>query len=108
MDTTNPIPKLPQPPVGLGVRVQPAPHGANKFSPDPVPVKSAEELLKHCCFKEFDKMKDDNLIQSSFDDIKGEAPYLGAKNGFVDSALLAYNQHYHLIIRPEDVVSSSC
>lgn len=50
-------------------------------------------------------MKNENLIQTSFDDIEGDAPYQGAKNGFVDTALLAYNQHYHLIIRPEDVVS---
>lgn len=88
--------------------MQPAPHGANKFPQDPVVVKTQHELLQKCCYKEFDKMKNNNLIQSSFDDIEGNAPYLGASNGFMDSALLAYNQHHHLIIRPEDVVSSSC
>jgi hypothetical protein len=106
MDTTNPVPKLPQP--DSGVLVQPAPHGANKLSPDPVTVQTAGELLKKCCYKEFNKMRNDNLIQTSFDDIKGDAPYLGATNGFVDSALLAYNKHYRLVLRPEDVVGSPC
>lgn len=105
MDTAIPVPKLPQP--AQGVRVQPAPHGANKFPQDPIVVKTPEELLQKCCNKEFEKMRHNNLIQSSFDDIASNAPYLGASNGFVDSAVLAYSQHHHLIIRPEDVVSLS-
>lgn len=48
-------------------------------------------------------MRNDHLIQSSFDDTTADAQYLGASNGFIDAAIMAYNQHHHLIIRPEDV-----
>ena len=48
------------------------------------------------------KVRNNNLIQSSFEDIN-KSLFLPASNGFVDTAIKAYNQHHHLIIRPEDV-----
>lgn len=86
-----------------GILVLPAPHGANLVSKTIHPISTAKELLKSSCYKEFQKIRKDHLIQSSFDDSKINAQYLGASNGFVDTAILAYNQHNHLIVRPEDV-----
>ncbi|KAN0069278.1 protein of unknown function (DUF4419) domain containing protein [Elaphomyces granulatus] len=43
------------------------------------------------------------LIQSSFEHLTPESPVFATKNGFVHACLQAYNDHHHLIIRPEDV-----
>jgi hypothetical protein len=85
------------------ITVKPAPHGANAVASSGRSVTTAKELLKSSCYKEFQKMRNDHLIQSSFDDTPVGIQYLGASNGFVDAAIMAYNQHHHLIIRPEDV-----
>jgi hypothetical protein len=85
------------------VTVKPAPHGANAIAASGHSITTAKELLKSSCRKEFKKMRNDHMIQSSFDDIPVGVQYLGASNGFVDAAIMAYNQHHHLIIRPEDV-----
>jgi hypothetical protein len=85
------------------VTVKPAPHGANAVASSGRSATTAKELLKSSCYKEFQKMRNDHLIQSSFDDTPLGIQYLGASNGFVDAAIMAYNQHHHLIIRPEDV-----
>jgi len=85
-----------------GVTVKPAPHGAN-IIPYRRFVSTAKDLFKASCYKESQKMQNEYLIQSSFDDAKVDAQYLGASNGFVDAAIMAYNQHHHLILRPEDI-----
>jgi Domain of unknown function (DUF4419) len=85
-----------------GVTVKPAPHGANALNTTQT-LLTSKELFKNCCYKEFVKIRNDHIIQTSVDDPKGGVQYLGASNGFVDSAIRAYNQHHHLIIRPEDV-----
>ncbi|KAF8803973.1 hypothetical protein BYT27DRAFT_7225460 [Phlegmacium glaucopus] len=43
------------------------------------------------------------LLQSSFVNKGSLANVLGRNNGFVDTVTLAYNEHHHLIIRPDDV-----
>jgi hypothetical protein len=48
-------------------------------------------------------MKNVNLIETSFDDISEAEPFLPASNDFVNTVLEAYNMHYHLVIRLEDV-----
>jgi hypothetical protein len=85
-----------------GVSVKPAPHGANALSTTQT-LSTSKELFKNCCYKEFAKIRNDHIIQSSINDPEHGSQYLGASNGFVNSAVLAYNQHHHLIIRPEDV-----
>jgi hypothetical protein len=85
------------------VIVKPAPHGANAVASSRHSIATAKELLKSSCYQEFQKIRNDHLIQSSFDDTPVGIQYLGASNGFVDTAIIAYNQHHHLIIRPEDV-----
>jgi len=85
------------------VTVKPAPHGTNAVASRGHSIKTAKELLKSSCYTEFQKMRNDHLIQSSFDDAPVGIQYLGASNGFVDAAIMAYNQHHNLIIGPEDV-----
>lgn len=85
-----------------GVTVKPAPHGANKLGTTQT-ISTSKELFKNCCHEEFAKIRNDHIIQSSLDDPGDGAQYLGASNGFVDAAVRAYNQHHHLIIRPEDI-----
>jgi hypothetical protein len=96
-----PRPKTIQP--SSGVKVEPAPHGAKAIPTDNLSITTAKDLLRGSCHKESQKLHNDNLIQSSFSEISADTPVLDAKNGFVDSAIRAYNQHHHLIIRPEDV-----
>lgn len=87
-----------------GVRVHPAPHGAIQINTRLfTPITSAESFLKGSCREEFKKIKNDHIIQSSFETISEDSPALPGRNGFVNSVVQAYNQHNHLIIRPEDV-----
>ncbi|KAE9381225.1 hypothetical protein N431DRAFT_359019 [Stipitochalara longipes BDJ] len=87
-----------------GVTVRPAPHGANALSDTHGrALKSGKELFRNSCYKEFAKIKNDHIIQSSFDDPEEGFQFLGANNGFVNAAVKSYSQHHHLIIRPEDV-----
>jgi hypothetical protein len=85
-----------------GVTVKPAPHGANALGTTKT-LSTRKELFKNCCYKEFEKIRNDHIIQSSINNPEHGSQYLGASNGFVNSAMLAYNQHHHLIIRPEDI-----
>jgi hypothetical protein len=85
-----------------GVTVKPAPHGANAVKITQS-LSTSKELFKNSCWKEYAKIRNDHIIQNSLNDPGEGVQYLGASNGFVDTAILAYNQHHHLIIRPEDV-----
>jgi Domain of unknown function (DUF4419) len=94
-------PKTIQP--STGVKVEPAPHGANVINPHGNPLTTFESLLAGSCRKEFRKIRSNHIIQTSFGEINADSPALPASNGFVDSVVLAYNNHHHLVIRPEDV-----
>ena len=59
---------------------------------------SSSDLLESCCPSEHSKCKEP--ITSSFSSAEGMR---GASNGLVDTVTLAYNDHHHLSIRPEDV-----
>jgi hypothetical protein len=106
----------------MPVTVKPAPHGANAFLvPGNFPqAANVEELFQRTCWNEANKLKEINIIQSSFEKLCREdvvfstangklllsQPYSIQSNkrpGFVDAAILAYNQHYKLLIRPEDI-----
>jgi hypothetical protein len=91
----------PQIPLSNGVTVHPAPHGANPIISHQTILTGARALLETSCPREFKGVRNDNLIQSSFSQ-DGEVLFR-ASNGFVDSAVMAYSDHHHLIIRPEDV-----
>lgn len=88
--------------IQAGVKVKPAPHHANPVRKGAcVDVKT---FIESTCREEFNKTKDGPIIQSSFEgDISQQSPASARRNGFVDTAVNAYNQHHHLIIRPEDI-----
>ncbi|KAF8496640.1 hypothetical protein BU17DRAFT_59420 [Hysterangium stoloniferum] len=77
------------------------------FSPDNIPAERITsntasstplELLKSACPSQY--IHCEELLQSSFSSTKGIRPQT---NGFVDTVIHAYNNHHHLIIRPDDV-----
>jgi len=86
----------------MPITINPAPHGANEFHAY-TPVANARELLSQSCPKEIKKIKNDHIIQTSFQDVTSETNIYPSQNGFVDTVVKAYNEHQHLEIRPEDV-----
>ena len=89
-----------------GVKVEPAPHHANPININPYSraLTEVKHFIEATCEEEFKNSKDGNIIQSSFEGgISSKSPALPARNGFVDSVVLAYNRHHHLVIRPEDI-----
>lgn len=88
----------------MPVTIFPAPHSAKPFdtrySP---PVTDSLDLLKKSCRAEAAKIKNDHIIQSSFEDVTSTSNIYPRSNGFVDGAINAYNNHHHLEIRTEDV-----
>jgi hypothetical protein len=91
----------------MSVTIYPASHGANAFKPGwsygSTPVTNAHELLARSCPKEDKKVRNDHIIQSSFEEVTSESNIYPASNGFVDTVVHAYNEHQHLEIRPDDV-----
>jgi hypothetical protein len=67
----------------ISVKVEPATHGANTmtFSSNSYlhPTTSAKVLLQTSCQQEVNKMKNDNPIETSFDDISEAEPFLPCK-----------------------------
>lgn len=105
---SNPAPRPNTVQPKTGVKVEPAPHRANPIymgtGVTAHGVTTVKQLIQGSCSREFKKLKDDHIIQSSFEeDINEDSPALSARNGFVNGAVLAYNHHHHLIIRPEDI-----
>ncbi|KAL5322891.1 hypothetical protein ACEPPN_010870 [Leptodophora sp. 'Broadleaf-Isolate-01'] len=88
----------------MPVTIYPAPHGANAFS---FPTgsnhfaTSARGFLEQLSKKEDRKAK--SLCATSFNNIGPDSNILPTKNGFIDAAFRAYNQHHHLEIRPDDI-----
>jgi hypothetical protein len=87
----------------MPVTVKPAVHGANAVGASYVAVSDAKTLLKLACWSEVQNMKNDNLIQSSFKNITSASNIHARRNGFVDGAIEAYNNHQNLEIRPDDI-----
>ena len=83
----------------MPVTIKPATHGANVLSREQQ-AEDSRDLLHRACWKESNKCVE--LLQSSFDSNLGAA-VRPSSNGFVHGAILAYNHHHHLRIRPEDV-----
>lgn len=83
----------------MPVTIKPATHGACVLSREEQ-AEDSRDLLRRACTKESAKCVE--LLQSSFD-FNLTAAVRPSANGFVYSAILAYNQYHHLRIRPEDV-----
>ncbi|CZS96840.1 uncharacterized protein RCO7_02627 [Rhynchosporium graminicola] len=88
-----------------GVKVEPAPHKANPirlYSWNSF-ITDTREFIQQNCHQEYEKIKNDHIIQSSFTSLSEQSPALSARNGLVSGAIYAYNHHHYLVIRPEDV-----
>ena len=86
-----------------GVRIEPAPHGANRIHLWNTPLTSPQRIFAESAPREAAYLDMNKMIQTSFQGISEESPVAPASNGFVDSVFKAYAEHHHLIIRPEDV-----
>ncbi|KAK3720054.1 hypothetical protein LTR37_003877 [Vermiconidia calcicola] len=87
----------------MPVTIFPASHSANLVRIDKCytgPANNSREILRNACPEDEGNCLE--LLQSSFD-ANTEPAMLPRTNGFVNAAITAYNQHHHLIIRPEDV-----
>ena len=86
----------------MPVTIEPAPHKANIVSVSHYQhsYSNAETLLKDVSSRTHSTCKE--LLQSSFSFDRG-SPTAASGNGFVHGAIQAYNNHHHLVIRPEDV-----
>lgn len=87
----------------MPVTTHPAPHGAYAFSSRVGPATTDTQLLQSSCPREFKACE--SMIQSSFSNIStaGTPSIYASANGFVRGALAAYNDHHHLVLRPEHV-----
>ena len=83
----------------MPVTIKPATHGANAVRWLQQAADS-RDLLNRACEKESEKCVE--FLQSSFDSDLSAA-IRPSTNGFVHGSILAYNEHHHLQIRPEDV-----
>ena len=84
----------------MPVTIKSATHGASGIYTRRRLAEGSRDLLDRACWKESAKCVE--LLQSSFDS-KLDAAVQPSANGFLHGAMLAYNQHHHLKIRPEDV-----
>lgn len=86
------------------VTISPAKHGANEFDLRYSGFASnTANLLDRSCPEQYKKVKDNHILQSSFDNITVESKIQPSANGFVNAAVTAYSDHQHLEIRPDDV-----
>jgi hypothetical protein len=90
----------------MPITITVAKHGAEEFQGlklkrDAKPSQTPEELLQASVRKE-DYEKFHAMIQSSFSDISSKNVW-AVDNGFIRAGITAYNDHHHLIIRPEDI-----
>ena len=83
----------------MPVTIKPATHGPKILSREQQ-AEDSRDLLNRVCRKESKKCVE--LLQSSFDSNLSSA-VRPSPNGFVHGSVLAYSQHHHLQIRPEDV-----
>ncbi|RSL45598.1 hypothetical protein CEP53_010703 [Fusarium sp. AF-6] len=83
----------------MPVTIYPADHPATEWKRGGETTSSLE-LFKWSCPDEHKKSQ--GIIQTSFEVIPGNGIYPAA-NGFVRAVWEAYNDHHHLLIRPEDV-----
>lgn len=81
----------------MPVTIKTAGHNATKFSVPPSLKDGAEAFFQYDAAYRQVATK---ILASSFDTTKRVYP---KQNGFVHTALDAYNRHYNLIIRPDDV-----
>ena len=82
-------------------------HDANPVTAPYKPISNADELLASTWGQEAMTMRSKELLQTSFSSGGTEKQDWGAiqplNNGFVHTLITAYNNHHHLVLRPDDV-----
>ena len=87
----------------MPVVIKPSSHGANAYRKGAAVVDNAKDLLLRALPGH---MPDDiEVYQSSWGhgSAKLDKPTVPSTNGLVNALMLAYGQHHHLVVRPEDV-----
>ncbi|KDQ08968.1 hypothetical protein BOTBODRAFT_165326 [Botryobasidium botryosum FD-172 SS1] len=64
-------------------------------------ITDAQQLLESACYEQAKQCGE--LLQSSLDDEVQLSTLRASQNGFVRTAVYAYNEHHNLVIRPDDV-----
>ena len=82
----------------MPVTIKPTENRARKASINR--ISTGWQLLEGSCRDEYGKCE--RIIQSSFNHVNLRNAS-SSKNGFIYACINAYNQHHHLIIRPDDV-----
>lgn len=82
----------------MPVTIHPAAHRANILPPLPQYDDTSKAILSFCSRKEYANCE--SIIQSSFQHPSDIRP---SSHSFIKAAILAYNKHHNLIIRPDDI-----
>ncbi|KAJ3481564.1 hypothetical protein NLJ89_g12200 [Agrocybe chaxingu] len=65
-------------------------------------LESADEILGSTWGRQYRTQKVKEILQSSLPK-DAISSIVAKRNGFVDTVVSAYNEHQHLVIRPDDV-----
>ncbi|KAF9481143.1 hypothetical protein BDN70DRAFT_912402 [Pholiota conissans] len=83
----------------MPVHFKVAPHDANEMK-NFRSLETADQLLHQTWGAKDRRNRSAEVLQTSYGNLSDIAP---TGNGFVNTVKAAYNQHYHLIIKPDDV-----
>ncbi|OTA95151.1 hypothetical protein M434DRAFT_29187 [Hypoxylon sp. CO27-5] len=90
----------------MPVTVRPSDHGSRSWAGRRYRLASSPEILLHYTLTDDTRTSPPRarqLVQSSFAGLERKDNVFATKNGFVHACLDAYNDHYSLVVRPEDV-----
>ncbi|KAF8201374.1 hypothetical protein BJ912DRAFT_945189 [Pholiota molesta] len=88
----------------MPVHFKVAAHEANSMPSFNPQVTNADQLLAATWGKQTRTLRSAELLQTSYHSGKQDFSKIKPiRNGFVDTVTEAYNKHYHLVIKPDDV-----
>ncbi|KAI1505511.1 hypothetical protein F5X99DRAFT_415942 [Biscogniauxia marginata] len=90
----------------MPVTVRPSDNGSRSWAGRRFRHASSPDILLHYTLMDDSRTSPPRareLVQSSFAGLQRKDNVFAAKNGFVHACMEAYNEHHHLVIRPEDV-----
>jgi hypothetical protein len=87
----------------MPVTIRPSLHGAKAYNNGPPFDDPADLLFSSCSRQEYDHVKDDNILHTSFSNLVAEDNIFDSSNGFLLGMIDAYNHHRHIVLRPDDI-----
>ncbi|KAH6915754.1 hypothetical protein BKA70DRAFT_469420 [Coprinopsis sp. MPI-PUGE-AT-0042] len=88
----------------MPVTVTVSQYPAEQVQPRHRPLKNSEDLLASTWGQQSEKVKAKELLQSTFSNTETNfSNIIPENNGFIKTVVTAYNQHHHLVLRPDDV-----